>query len=228
MYRELLIRCATAVGKPIGGEKTPGNEECLDRMRGWFAGDRLVVVHLVRNPVDRLASLAEAPFRAHYEVNVDPERQARAWVRSVQVARDRAATAPEDYLLVRYEDLCERPGAVARRLFSAIGVPYEAEALKLGATGSGTTPASPSPASTSSRRRSSRGPPGPGRCQRRRWKWSGRWPGRSLRSSATNSAPSTAELRGPPGPQVDRPVQVGQRSRSKEGTSRLRRTRSST
>ena len=132
VYRELLIRCATAVGKPIGGEKTPGNEECLDRMREWFAGDRLVVVHLVRNPVDRLASLAEAPFRAHYEVNVDPERQARAWVRSALVARERAAAAPEDYLLVRYEDLCERPEAVARRLFSAIGVPYEAEALKLG------------------------------------------------------------------------------------------------
>lgn len=132
VYRELLVRCAEAVGKPIGGEKTPGNEECLDRMREWFSGDRLVLVHLVRNPVDRLASLAEAPFRAHYEVNVDPERQARAWVRSVLTARERMAAAPDDYLMVRYEDLTERPEQEARRLFSAIGVPYEPAALRLG------------------------------------------------------------------------------------------------
>lgn len=72
VYRELLVRCADAVGKPIGAAKTPGNEECLEQMREWFSGDRLVVIHLVRNPVDRLASLIEAPFRAHDEVNVEP------------------------------------------------------------------------------------------------------------------------------------------------------------
>jgi hypothetical protein len=131
VYRELLIRCADAVGKPIGGEKSPGNEDCLDAMRDWFLADRLVMVHLIRNPVDRLASLTEAPFRARYTVNVDPDKQARVWVRSVETALDRSERAPGDYLMVRYEDLTADPEAVARRIFAAIGVPYEAEALTL-------------------------------------------------------------------------------------------------
>jgi hypothetical protein len=131
VYRELLIRCADAVGKPIGGEKSPGNEDCLDAMRQWFAADRLVVIHLIRNPVDRLASLTEAPFRANYEVNVDPDKQARIWVRSVEAALERSSAAPEDYVMVRYEDLTADPEPVTRRIFAAIGVPYEPEALTL-------------------------------------------------------------------------------------------------
>jgi hypothetical protein len=131
VYPTLLRRCATAVGKPIGGEKSPGNEHCYDEMLEWFAPDRLVVVHLVRNPVERLASLTRAPFRSHMEVDVDPTRQGRLWCASVRRAVQRSMATPDSYRMVRYEDLTADPGPIAEALFEMIGVDHEPDALEL-------------------------------------------------------------------------------------------------
>lgn len=131
VYPELLRRCAAAVGKPIGGEKSPGNEHCFEQMSEWFALDHLVVVHMVRDPVERLASLTRAPFRAHVDVDVDPTRQGRLWCASVRRAVHRSMAAPESYRMVRYEDLTADPERVAKELFGVIGVDHEPAALDL-------------------------------------------------------------------------------------------------
>jgi hypothetical protein len=131
VYPALLRRCADVVGKPIGGEKSPGNEHCYDEMRHWFRNDRLVVVHMVRNPVERFASLTRAPFRRHMEVDVDPTRQGRLWCASVRRAVQRGMDHSESYRMVRYEDLATDPAAVAEDLFSLIGVDHEPESLDL-------------------------------------------------------------------------------------------------
>lgn len=131
VYPELLRRCAAAVGKPIAGEKSPGNEHCVEEMGEWFADDRLVVVHLVRDPVERLASLTKAPFRSHMEVDIDPVRQGRLWCASVRRAVERSTVTPETYRMVRYEDLTADPEPIARELFTMIGVDHEPEALEL-------------------------------------------------------------------------------------------------
>jgi hypothetical protein len=136
-YRELLIRCASTVGKPVAGEKSPGNEHCVQDMGRWFGADRLVVVHLVRDPLDRLASLVRAPFRTAHPIEVDAGGEARAWCESVRLGLLRSAADPEHYRLVRYEDLALGPERVARDLFGLIGVPFEAEALTLHAYAAG-------------------------------------------------------------------------------------------
>lgn len=131
VYPELLRRCAAAVGKPVGGEKSPGNEHCYHEMLAWFGAERSVFVHLVRNPIDRLASLTRAPFRSHMDVDVDPARQGRLWCASVRRAVQRSSERPDRYRMVRYEDLTAEPGPVAAALFEMIGVPNEPEALTL-------------------------------------------------------------------------------------------------
>ncbi len=131
VYPELLRRCAAAVDKPIAGEKSPGNEHCYDEMLRWFQDGRLVVVHMVRDPVERLASLTKAPFRAHMHVDVDPDRQGRLWCASVRRAVQRSTGSPDTYAMVRYEDLVTDAEAVARNLFEMLGVEFEAEALTL-------------------------------------------------------------------------------------------------
>lgn len=131
VYPELLRRCADAVGKPIGGEKSPGNEHCMEQMDEWFAHDHLVVVHMVRDPVERLASLTKAPFRAHMDVDVDPTRQGRLWCASVRRAVQRSMASPDTYRMVRYEDLTADPEPVAKELFGMIGVDHEPAALEL-------------------------------------------------------------------------------------------------
>lgn len=131
VYPELLRRCADRVGKPVAGEKSPGNEHCYKEMLEWFDGKGLVVVHLVRDPVERLASLTRAPFRRHMDVDVDPERQGRLWCASVRRAVQRSVASPDHYRMVRYEDLASDPEPIARDLFELIGVAYEPEALEL-------------------------------------------------------------------------------------------------
>lgn len=131
VYPALLQRCADVVGKPVSGEKSPGNEHCYEQMLEWFGARRVVMVHLVRDPVERLASLTRAPFRRHMEVDVDPERQGRLWCASVRRAVQRSAASPDTYRMVRYEELASNPEPIARDLFDLIGVPYEPEALEL-------------------------------------------------------------------------------------------------
>lgn len=144
VYRTLLRRCADVVGKPVAGEKSPGNEHCYEEMTEWFSGDRLVVVHMVRDPVERLASLTRAPFRQHMEVDVDPVRQGRLWCASVRraVQRDMAS---DDYRMVRYEDLATDPETIAGQLFEMIGVPHEPEAVELWAYASPDNTSFPDP-----------------------------------------------------------------------------------
>jgi len=149
VYPALLRRCADVVGKPIGGEKSPGNEHCYDEMRRWFRDDRLVVVHMVRNPVERFASLTRAPFRRHMEVDVDPTRQGRLWCASVRRAVERGMADPDTYRMVRYEDLATDPESVAKDLFALIGVDHEPESLDLWAYDSPDNTSFPEPDRTS-------------------------------------------------------------------------------
>jgi hypothetical protein len=146
VYPELLRRCADRVGKPVAGEKSPGNEHCYHEMLAWFGARRAVFVHLVRNPLDRLASLTRAPFRSHLHVDVDPARQGRLWCASVRRAVERSAERPDRYRMVRYEDLTTDPAAVAADLFAMIGVPHDPDALTLHAYDSPDNTSFPDPA----------------------------------------------------------------------------------
>jgi len=98
-------------------EKTPGEEGAIETIRGAFPAARFI--HVVRDPLDNLASLK----RLYAFRNWDWNAQSVAWGlrRSLQAGLEHLARlGPERYHLVKYEDLLDAPevqmGRIARFL----------------------------------------------------------------------------------------------------------------
>jgi hypothetical protein len=105
-----LLALAVAYGKVAGTghprmwvEKTPLNERFL---RKFAAFTQARFVHLVRNPLDSLASLL-AILRASGAAEPDVVRHASDIGHSLRLARTHAHRYPQRYLVVKYEDLVD-------------------------------------------------------------------------------------------------------------------------
>lgn len=124
-YRELFVLVLDLyrrkVGKPRIAEKTPLYERHLHVLDDWFGDYRFV--HMIRNPVDALASLRR--YRGHpYET--DLLLWIHEWNRSARTALHRAHRDPSRYCYVRYEDLVARTEAELERVCRIVGVAPEA------------------------------------------------------------------------------------------------------
>lgn len=112
-----LVAAFAAVSAPGGApqrwvEKTPRNERHVGRF-AFFAAARFI--HVVRDPRAALASLATL-YRAADADGFDAARHARAIGQSLRLARRHARRLGGRYLVVRYEDLVERPGRETERI----------------------------------------------------------------------------------------------------------------
>ncbi len=95
-------------------EKTPTNEQHLDRLWTEFPGAR--VIHVIRDPLSVVASrkLLETRATGTFANRGDALRDL---VRSYRIAVERSSRQePERYLLLRYEDVTLDPEATANRL----------------------------------------------------------------------------------------------------------------
>ncbi|HET6908278.1 MAG TPA: sulfotransferase [Mycobacteriales bacterium] len=104
-------------GKKRWSEKTP--HQSPDDI--WHAFPHAQVLHIVRDPRDVVASVARAPFT---NAGNGPSATARAW-RDWNAAAMTAGhnAGPQQYLRVRYEDLCNDPESVMDRVFDFLGEP---------------------------------------------------------------------------------------------------------
>ena len=57
-FRQVLVGYAERCGKEIPGEKTPQNEFHYDLIRDWLQNDDVRFLHIVRNPLNMVASSA--------------------------------------------------------------------------------------------------------------------------------------------------------------------------
>jgi hypothetical protein len=99
-------------------EKTPLNENHVAR----FAAFReALFIQVVRHPNDALASLLEHYRTAGVAV---PDRAAHAYEvgRSLRLATANARRLPRHYLVVRYEDLVDRPAQEMERVRAFLGI----------------------------------------------------------------------------------------------------------
>jgi hypothetical protein len=128
-YREVLLRYAKNAGRPIAGEKTPENEFFFGTLSQWLANDDFRFVHMVRNPIDRIASLKHARFRGNPGTLKELDDLSSDWVRSVSLGLARARQEPDRYLLMRYEDLTTDPLAQCRLLCTFLGVDLLPDAM---------------------------------------------------------------------------------------------------
>ncbi|HTR34716.1 MAG TPA: sulfotransferase [Bryobacteraceae bacterium] len=108
----LLEHYAQSQGKSRFGEKTPYHADFAETLCEWYPG--AVILHLVRDPRDVVASLQRMPWASHSVLN-----NARVWLnlnRSAQRSRHRPG-----YLEVRYEALVTKPERELARICVHLG-----------------------------------------------------------------------------------------------------------
>lgn len=120
MFLSLLRFFARAHGKRRCGEKTPHNALIAEMLLQWYPG--AVVIHLLRDPRDAVASMLRMPWAAKNVVS-----NTRAWLRFNQGAWH--SRHSPNYLPVRYEELVTEPEAQLRRICAFAGEEYSPEML---------------------------------------------------------------------------------------------------
>jgi Sulfotransferase family len=125
LFTTLVDAYRRSIGKDVAGEKTTGYELRLATLDEWL-GERYVFFHLVRRPLDVYASLR---WYTGSDTHTDPGQFAAAWNESARIAVRMAATRPDRYALVRYEDVVDDPAAFARRACGLIGIEPEVERM---------------------------------------------------------------------------------------------------
>lgn len=121
-FVRLHERAAERAGKPRWADKSPENVVYLaDWQR--LLGDRWLFVHVVRNPLDTLASIKETPFPR----TIPPDLDGRIafYQRYARAGLEFAAAYPDRYFRLRYEALVVAPERTLGRLMRWLGEAYE-------------------------------------------------------------------------------------------------------
>lgn len=130
-YTRILCRYADKLGKSIVGEKTPHNEFYLGLLDQWLEGHELRFIHMVRNPLDVIASYKKLPYyRGKLGESVSMVASvASDWNRSAAIGLARQHSKSARHLVVKYEDLTGDPAAITQNICRFIGVPLEEERM---------------------------------------------------------------------------------------------------
>lgn len=131
VFVQILKRYAFSVGKEIPGEKTPFNEFYFNEIKEILNGFEIRFIHLVRNPLDVMASYKH--FGAVTSKNSYKKRNISnyifKWQKSVSIGLARAFSNPEEYYLLKFEDLLANPQSKTKELCEFLGVDFEEERM---------------------------------------------------------------------------------------------------
>ena len=121
-FLTVLGRAAQRAGKRRWADKNPENVLYLD---GWkqLLGTGWVLVHVVRNQLDTLASIAERPFPLSIPASLD-ERIA-FYRKYTEAGVDFGAAHPARYFRVHYERLVRSPETALSELMDWLGEKLE-------------------------------------------------------------------------------------------------------
>lgn len=108
-------------------EKTPGNEYVFEKLRALFP--RCRVLHIIRDPFDnwesriaRKGAIRWDKVGARYGII----NMLYAWRRSLRLAVAFQKRYPENYCILKYENLVTKPDETMRKVAAFVGVPLEA------------------------------------------------------------------------------------------------------
>jgi hypothetical protein len=129
-FRDSLLRYAASLGKPIPGAKSPYSEFFFDTYRSWLPDFQLKFVHVVRNPIDVIASLKKSHIHKNWQRFTDlVSVQSENWRRSVLLAAARQVTDGGSYCVVQYENFVAEPEKESRRIAGFLGVEFEQDRM---------------------------------------------------------------------------------------------------
>jgi hypothetical protein len=117
-FVEMHERAAGEAGKARWADKVPENMAFLEQWQELL-GDNWLLLHVVRNPLDTLASIKEWEFPRSIPVSL--EDRIALYVRYAEAGLDFAAANPGRYVRLFYEDLVARPEPTVRELMSRLG-----------------------------------------------------------------------------------------------------------
>jgi hypothetical protein len=119
-------RAALRAGKPRWADKNPENVLYLAEWRRLL-NDKLVFVHVVRNPLDTLASIKERNFRLSIPESL--QERIAFYCRYLRAGMAFAEINRKGYIRVQYERLVGAPEAELRHLMQWLGEPFELSQL---------------------------------------------------------------------------------------------------
>jgi hypothetical protein len=121
-FVRLHERAAARFGKPRWADKNPENVLFL---KEWscLLGDTWVFLHVVRNPLDTLASIKEANFP--HAIPGGLQERIDFYRRYTQAGLDFGQAHPERYFRLKYEDLVSAPQATLEELMKRLGEELE-------------------------------------------------------------------------------------------------------
>lgn len=129
-FVELHERAARRAGKRRWADKAPENVLYAGHWQRLL-GDRWLLVHVVRNPLDTIASMNEARFPLTFPPDLDG--RVAFYRRYMEAGQAFGQEHPERYRRVAYEQLCESPETVARELMAWLGEDFDRRQLALDA-----------------------------------------------------------------------------------------------
>jgi len=116
---------AEQTGKPRWGDKSLNTERYADEIMAAYPGAR--IIHMVRDPRDRFASSL-----ARWKVmRGGVGAGAAMWLSSARLAERNQARYPEQYLIVRYEDLAAQTVTTLQNICAFIGEEYSPAMLSM-------------------------------------------------------------------------------------------------
>jgi hypothetical protein len=125
LFSLFLIHFAEREGKPRWGAQTGLIERYADQMFDAYQG--LKVIHMIRDPRDR------------YEASISkwPNGKLRAggatarFIYSARLAERNRRTHPDDYLIVRFEDMVRQPESTVSAVCAFLGITFDPAMLDL-------------------------------------------------------------------------------------------------
>jgi len=120
-------RAAHQAAKPRWADKNPENVLYLAQWQRLL-GDAWLFVHVVRNPLDTLASIKEAEFPLSIPATL--EERVAFYLRYLQAGLDFAQANPDRYYRVVYDQLVSCPETVLAGLMKWLGEAFEGGQLE--------------------------------------------------------------------------------------------------
>jgi Sulfotransferase family len=127
-FVEIHERAARDAGKPRWADKTPENIVFLEQWQRLL-GSRWLFLHVARNPLDTVASIAEASFPKSIPAGL--EDRIDLYVEYNEAGLDFASESPGRYVRVLYEDLVDDPEAAVRDLMVELGESFHRNQLAI-------------------------------------------------------------------------------------------------
>jgi Sulfotransferase family len=128
---EVHRRAARNAGRPRWADKAPENVVFLSEWQRLL-GDDWIFLHVVRNPLDTLASIHEAVFPKLIPADLDARID--LYVEYARAGLAFAEKNPDRYRQVRYENLVSEPEETVRELMGSLGERFLPRQLEIDPT----------------------------------------------------------------------------------------------